>query len=89
MIAIFTVTDFSNCDVCADPFEVLQGKSTTVTACRMLLPWHVFPLLMETTGDFDRVREFDKLLFILALGINGLLDSRGVVLTIGEFNSTD
>ena len=55
----------------------------------MLLPWHAFPLLMETTGDFDRVREFDKLLFILGLGINGLLDSRGVVLTIGEFNSTD
>ena len=44
---------------------------------------------METTGDFDRVREFDKLLFILALGINGLLDSRGVVLASGEFNSTD
>ena len=48
----------------------------------------MFPLLMKPTGGFDRVGEFFKLFFILALSIcNILLDSG--VLVRGEFNSTD
>ena len=44
---------------------------------------------MKATGDFEGVREFDKLIFIFVLGINRLLDPGGVVLVRGEFNSTD
>ena len=46
-------------------------------------------MLMKPTGDFEGVGEFGKLFFILALGIDGLLYSRGAVLLKGEFNSTD
>ena len=44
---------------------------------------------MKPTGDFGRVREFGKLFFIFALGIDGLNDSGGWVLGRGAFNSTD
>ena len=44
---------------------------------------------MKPTCDFEGVGEVFKLFFILALSINGLLDSGGGVLVRGEFNSTD
>ena len=44
---------------------------------------------MKATGDFEQVREFGKLFFIFALGIEGLLDSGGWVLVRGELISTD
>ena len=44
---------------------------------------------MKPAGDFEWVREFDKLFFIFALGIDGLLDSGGWVLGRVVFNSTD
>ena len=44
---------------------------------------------MKPTGDFEIVGEFVKLIFILGLGIDGLLDSGQVVLLRREFNSTD
>ena len=44
---------------------------------------------MRATGDFEGVREFGKSIFVLVLGIDRLLDSGGVVLVRGEFNSTD
>ena len=44
---------------------------------------------MKPSCDFEGVGEIFKLFFILALSINGLLDSGGGVLVRGEFNSTD
>ena len=44
---------------------------------------------MKPTGDFEIEEEFAKLIFILGLGIDGLLDSGQVVLLRGKFNSTD
>ena len=44
---------------------------------------------MKPTGDFEWVREFGKLFFTFALGIDGLNDSGGWVLGRGAFNSTD
>ena len=44
---------------------------------------------MKPTGDFEGVGEFGKLMFILALGIDGLLDSGRIILVRGEFSSTD
>ena len=90
LIALYSAIDFNNGDNCGDSAEeVLQSIGITLSACRMVLTKHVFPVLMKPTGDFERVGEFGKLIFILALGIDGLLDSGGAVLVRGKFNSTD
>ena len=89
-IAIFIAIDFSNGDNCADPAEeVLKSKGITLSACRMVLAYDVFPLLMKPSGDFEGVGEFGKLLFILALDIGGLCDSGVVILVRGVFNPLD
>ena len=62
LIAIFSVTDYSNSDNCADSAEeVLKSNGITLRACRMVLTKHMFPLLMKPTGDFEGVGEFDNL----------------------------
>ena len=76
LIATFSAIDLSNGGKCSDSAEeVLQSKGITFSAYRMVLAQQVFALLIKSTSDFKRVREFGKLLFIFALGIDGLLDS--------------
>ena len=49
----------------------------------------MLPLLKKPTDGFEGAGEFDKLFFILTLGIEALPDFGGVDLFRGEFNSTD
>ena len=76
-LTMFSGIDFGNGDNCADSSEVLQSKGITFSVWRMVLAWHVSLLLMKPTGDFEQVREFGKLFFIFALGIDGLLGPGG------------
>ena len=49
----------------------------------------MFLLLMKPAGDFEGVGELDKLFFILALVIDTMRDSGGVIFLKEEFNSTN
>ena len=44
---------------------------------------------MKPAGDFEGVGELDKLFFILALVIDTMRDSGGVIFLKEEFNSTN
>ena len=44
---------------------------------------------MKPTGNFEGVRQFNKLVFTLALGIDQMLDCGGLIFISEEINSTD